>query len=122
VIGDATAVWVPAHVIRVLLRDARLGEYRVRRRGADPDVDAVLIAMRLVDLATTPGQPVAPTVDTSAPSERRLSPRQAADRLGVSPRSIRRWITRGDLPANRDRAGYVLNPDDVDAYAARRSA
>lgn len=50
-------------------------------------------------------------------SEQRLSPRQAADRAGISTKTIYRWIISGRLPAGRTHPGrggrYRLRWSDV---------
>ena len=47
-----------------------------------------------------------------------LSPREAADRLGTSPRSVQRWIASGRLPARRVGGRWRVASDAVDAFAA----
>ena len=46
-----------------------------------------------------------------------LTARDAAATLGVSERTVRRAISRGDLPAVKERGVYQLRPADVAAYA-----
>ena len=54
------------------------------------------------------------------PTRRRITVAQAADRLSVSEKSIRRWIASGDLEAVRvGRKVLRLDPDDVDRLAVR---
>src|SRR6478752_2379286 len=47
-----------------------------------------------------------------------LSPREAADRLGTSPRSVQRWIASGQLPARRVGGRWRVASDAIDAFAA----
>jgi non-specific serine/threonine protein kinase len=49
-----------------------------------------------------------------------LSAREAAQRLGVSERTVRRAIARGELPAARRAGVYRIAPDDLARYLARR--
>lgn len=49
-----------------------------------------------------------------------LSARGAAEALGVSERTIRRAIARGDLPATLHAGVYRIAPDDLARYRARR--
>ncbi|MDT5208478.1 MAG: hypothetical protein QOF67_893, partial [Mycobacterium sp.] len=48
--------------------------------------------------------------------------RQAADLLGVSDDSVRRWIEDGSLPASQDQAGRKVIAGDVLAEFARANA
>jgi non-specific serine/threonine protein kinase len=50
-----------------------------------------------------------------------LSAREAALRLGVSERTVRRAIARGDLPAVLRAGVYRIAPDDLARYRARRN-
>ena len=52
----------------------------------------------------------------------RLSANAAAALLGVSQRTIRRAIARGDLPAVKDAGTYQIDPADLTRYLARRRA
>src|SRR5450755_2694752 len=46
-----------------------------------------------------------------------LTPRQAAERIGATTRSVQRWIARGDLPARRVGGRWRVASDAIDAYA-----
>lgn len=49
--------------------------------------------------------------------------REAAELLGVSDDTVRRWIDHGDLPARKDDAGrLVVDGADLAAYARRQAA
>jgi len=47
-----------------------------------------------------------------------LTPRQAADRIGATTRSVQRWIALGDLPARRVGGRWRVASDAIDAFAA----
>ena len=48
--------------------------------------------------------------------------RQVADLLGVSPKTVLRWSSRGELPAVRLPGGAVrFRPDDLDAWITERT-
>jgi len=49
-----------------------------------------------------------------------LSAREAAQLLGLSERTVRRAIARGELPAARRAGVYRIAPDDLARYQARR--
>src|SRR5262245_51380913 len=47
-----------------------------------------------------------------------LSPRQAAERLGATTRSVQRWIASGRLPARRVGGRWRVASDAIDAFVA----
>ena len=51
-----------------------------------------------------------------------LTPRQAAERLGVAPRELYRLIDTGELVAYKVGRDLGLRPEDLDAYEAARRA
>jgi excisionase family DNA binding protein len=54
------------------------------------------------------------------PIQRELAPlSEAAAILGRSPRTLRRWIARGDLPAHRLQGHLLVKLDDVRALIMR---
>ena len=40
-----------------------------------------------------------------------VTAREAAEELGVVERTVRRWISAGDLPAEKDRGAFVIELD-----------
>ncbi len=40
--------------------------------------------------------------------------------LGVNPKTIRRWITAGDLPAHRFGRQWRISPEDLDVFVRLR--
>lgn len=52
----------------------------------------------------------------SAPSPRLLDVLAVARRLDVSPKTVRRMITRGELPVHRLGRLIRISPQDLDAY------
>jgi excisionase family DNA binding protein len=48
-----------------------------------------------------------------------ISTREAAARLGVTERSVRRAVERGDLPAMRRGRAYRIDQEDLERFAAR---
>ena len=67
-------------------------------------------------------QPRPWTADSGQDGDRagRLSANAAATLLGVSQRTIRRAIARGDLPAVKHAGTYQIDPADLTRYLARR--
>jgi acetyl-CoA/propionyl-CoA carboxylase biotin carboxyl carrier protein len=51
-----------------------------------------------------------------------LSPRQAAERLGATTRSVQRWIAAGQLPARRVGGRWRVASDAIDAFGAVASS
>ncbi|HET9255486.1 MAG TPA: helix-turn-helix domain-containing protein [Pseudonocardiaceae bacterium] len=103
----------------ILLARAGLDSYRRAHRGENPRVDQTLVdlttvALRYRTLAER-GHNRAPGSATGPPS-RQLTTNQAADRAGVSARTIRRAITEGRLPAHRVGRTYVLDVGDVEQW------
>jgi len=55
-------------------------------------------------------------------TERLITARVVADRLGVSPETVLRWTRRGELPALRLPGGAIrYRPADLDAWLEQRS-
>src|SRR5262245_50773845 len=51
-----------------------------------------------------------------------LSPREAAERLGATTRSVQRWIASGQLPARRVGGRWRVASDAIDAFGASSGA
>ena len=51
-----------------------------------------------------------------------LTPRQAAERIGATTRSVQRWISRGELPARRVGGRWRVASDAIDALIATTRA
>ncbi len=113
---------VPGDVAVILLVKAGLDGYRRAHRGENPRVDQVLIEMTTAAIRwreqSAHGRDRASTADAAPP----LTTRQAADRLGLTARSVRRVIANGRLPAQRIGHTWQLDRDDVDRYRAERGA
>lgn len=63
----------------------------------------------------------------SEPESRMLSATEAAERLGVTPRTILRWIKDGEFPGARQkrpipRSPYQIPESDVVAFEERRDS
>ena len=46
---------------------------------------------------------------------------QAAKVLNVNPSTVRRWVQRGQVPAQKWGSVYYINPDDLNLIPAHRS-
>lgn len=75
------------------------------------------------DLAPTPEQdPSAGPEDAMPAPARELSPAMVAAELGVNERTVRRWIARGELAAQKAGAHYVVDAAELARYRATRPA
>lgn len=118
--SDAT-VLVSARVAAVLMVRAGLHKYERTHRGDDWDVDQALIALRsaacsYLNRMSANGHQVAPITVTQARSA--MTTAEAADRLDCSERTVRRMIQSRQLSAQRIGRQWLIDPGDVDRYAA----
>lgn len=126
---DGPMVVVPARVAALLMRRAGLDDYHRAHRGEDPELDAVLVglktaaaAWRAMHVPSDSGSAVVELAAQQRPSPRQLSTAQAARALGISPRAVRQAIAENRLDAEVVGGRYVLTPDDVAHYRAKRAA
>ena len=122
---DGPAVVVPARVAAWLQSRAGLDRLRIDNRGVDPEVDAVLTALRVAALhwrAAATGSDPRKEPEGEAESVTWLTSAQAADSLGVGPRAIRLAIAEQRLPAERVGGRWLINREDVEHYRAARTA
>ncbi len=80
----------------------RLADYHREHRGDDPEIDQGVEALKRVALhwrSSRCGTTQPPTPLLGASSTRGLSTAQAARRLGMTPRGVRKAIDGGRLPA-----------------------
>lgn len=121
----APVVVVPARVCAWLERNARLNEVRIENRGADAEVDAVLVALRLAALTwrnTATGSPVAAKPEVTADLNQWLSTTQAADILYITDRAVRLAISEKRLPATQVNGRYRIAREDIQHFAAAKAA
>ena len=55
-----------------------------------------------------------------AAEERLYSLEEVAERLGVSERTVRRWVKAGDLPAYKPGREYRIKPADLEEFLEER--
>jgi len=131
---DGPVVVVPARVAALLCRDGGLDRWKGQVRGADAELDAVLVALTaasaawrsraasavatecgiLLDDAGTAGPP-------SEHVETRWSSRDAAAVVGVSERAIRSAAAGGRLRGERVGAAWTFDRDEVMHFKERRA-
>lgn len=126
VIGaNGPAVMVPARVAAWLDVHAKLSSLRVRTRGSDSEVDAVLVALRVAALewrTSATGSEVEPEPEVRRESSQWLSTGQAAGLLGMSARGVRLAISEGRLEAQQVAGRYRISRANVEHYRAARAA
>ncbi|MBB6343777.1 excisionase family DNA binding protein [Nonomuraea muscovyensis] len=117
-------VVVPGRVAAWLERHAQLGRLRIERRGQDPEVDAVLAALRQAAAAWRSSATGTP--NTNQPEPVPLSPQMgtssAADLLGITDRAVLKAIHEGRLPAERVAGRWLITREDVEHFRAGRAA
>ncbi len=120
--GNGTVVIVPNRIASWLLDHARLRELRVRARGVDSEIDAVLTALTLAGLhwqqqASEGGNNPAPKPETEADL---LGTEKAGALLGISSRAVRRAIFEGRLEAARIDGRWRISRQALQQFRERR--
>jgi excisionase family DNA binding protein len=125
--GDGAVVVVPARAAAWLERFADLRALRIRHRGADPEVDAVLVALGVAAAAwreqhtgTANGTTVADVAEPAPSSS--VTTAEAGQLLGIGPRAVRRAIAEGRLRAERHGDVWRIRREDVEHFRAARAA
>jgi len=122
--ADGAVVIVPARVAAWLSRHARLDELRAQVRGADAEVDNVLVALAVASATwrtSATGSTHAPEPEVRALSPW-MSSTQAADLLGITSRAVRLAIGEERLPAEQVDGRWRITREDVEHYRAGRQA
>lgn len=118
-------VVIPARVCAWLERHAELNEVRIRERGADQEVDAVLVAIRLAALTwrtSATGTAVAAKPEANADLNQWLSTTQAADILYITDRAVRLAIKEGRLKATNVDGRWRITREDIAHFNAAKAA
>ncbi len=120
--GDGAVVVVPARVASWLLDHARLRELRIRARGVDGDIDAVLTALTVAGLhwqqqASEGGSNPAPKPETEAEC---VGTEKAGAVLGISSRAVRAAILEGRLEAERIDGRWRISRQALQQFRERR--
>ena len=122
--GDGHVVIVPARVAAWLERRAGLNAIRIGNRGLDPEVDAVLGALRIGALVwrnSVDGTDATQTAEPEPPSPQRVSTNQAATHLGITDRAVRKAIARGAICAENIDGRWVIDREELIDYQATRT-
>ena len=120
---DGPVVILNARTCAYLNRYAGLDQFRRDHRGADPEVDNILLAIRLVELHwrnSATGTKEAPKPEL-APSSKWLSTRQVADRIGITDRGVRTAIANGRLHAESVVGRWRISSESLAHFKANRT-
>jgi excisionase family DNA binding protein len=66
--------------------------------------------------ATGPGTPKEESVATKVSLHRLLSTEEVAEILAVTPKTVRRWIASGDLPAVKVHRQWRVRADELERF------
>jgi excisionase family DNA binding protein len=124
VYGGGSVVVVPSRIAALLVRHGGLARYHVENRGLDPELDDVLVALKVAAAAW------AASVDGSDPRKPPeaepfsawLAPVEVADLLGLTDSRVRQEIRAGRLKAERVGRGWRVSRQDFEHYRAARAA
>lgn len=125
--GDGAVVVVPARVAAWLERHADLRALRTAHRGADPEVDAALVALGVAAAAwrekragSANGTDLAASAEPTRSSS--LTTAEAGQLLGIGARAVRRAIADKRLQAERHGDTWRIDREVVEHYRAARAA
>lgn len=93
-----------------------------RQDAASPIADALRQIARTLDLLADHVAHPVPTASTPGPDSRLHSVDDAAARLGISSKGVRRLIARGELPARRIGARVLIPTEALAAYTSGEAA
>ncbi|MGW3854732.1 helix-turn-helix domain-containing protein [Micromonospora arida] len=125
---DGPTVVVPGRVAAWLERHANLRQIRTGHRGADPEVDSVLVALAVAAAAWRQQTGVSSDHGTDQrkqpehESESRLTTTQAANLLNITDRGVRAAIARHRLNAQRVGDQWLIDREDLEHFRAGRAA
>ncbi|GGR78530.1 hypothetical protein GCM10010169_23380 [Micromonospora fulviviridis] len=125
---DGPAVVVPARVAAWLERVADLREIRTHHRGADPEVDAVLVALGVAAAAWRQQAGISSDHGTDQRKQPETEPgsplttTQAADLLNITDRGVRAAIAAQRLNAQRVGDQWLIDREDLEHFRAGRAA
>ncbi|CAJ1504264.1 helix-turn-helix domain-containing protein [[Mycobacterium] kokjensenii] len=113
------SVIVPPRIARWLETQAGMtADRRIALRMTDPEAYEVLAALHLVALSTrsaTGTEPATPQHD-SQESNQWVTTTEAATKLGVTDRAIRKWCATGRLPATNCGGRWLINTTHLNTH------
>ncbi len=114
-------VVLPARVAAWLAHHVRLQELRTRFRGADAEVDAVLVAITLAALHWRTSGTGSETATKPEVGPGWLSSDRAGSLLGISSRAVRLAIAEGRLEADLVDGRWRITREAFDKFKAARA-
>jgi len=120
-------VVVPAWAARWLELHTDIARQRINRRGEEPAVDEVLLALHYAatHAAASDRTSVAGSVPPrlpEVPRESSMSVSELAEQVGITGRAIRHAIADGRLNANQVAGRYLIARADAETYRRNRAA
>jgi hypothetical protein len=114
-------VVLPAGVARWLEEQTDLPRRRVAVRGDDVELDQALLAIRLaaMQVGAVPGAAVGTDPPAMPVAEPELTVNQAAHRIGIRPRAVRRALEEQRLAGRKAGGRWLIQPADADHYRHR---
>lgn len=115
VVPGRVAAWLESH---------GLNELRIVARGADAEVDNVLVAIRTAAMAwraAATGSKQAPEPEVTRESKW-YSTTEAAERLGITDRAVRLAIQEKRLHATNLDGRWRINTEDIEHFKAAKAA
>jgi excisionase family DNA binding protein len=117
---DGMVVVLPGRIAALLEQHAGLNRFRIEIRGRDPELDAVLLDLRLAALAWRTSATGTKEDVRPEPAASWLSTTEAAARVGVTSRAIRRAIAEQRITATRVGRSWRIARTDHEHYRANR--
>lgn len=115
-------VVVPGRVARSLWHYANLEAFAARVRGQDPEIDAVLAAIRQAGNVWVRAATGTRPAQAAEPAREWFTTREAAEVLRITPRGVRKAIGEDRLQARASSNGWLIAAEDLAQFKARRAA
>jgi excisionase family DNA binding protein len=117
---DGLVVVLPGRIAALLDERAGLNRFRIAVRGSDQQLDAVLLALHVAALGWRTSATGTPDEVRAEPAASWLSTTEAAARVGVTSRAIRRAIAEKRIAATRIGRSWRIARTDLEHYRANR--
>lgn len=115
-------VMVPPEIARILCRYAGLDGFRQRVRGRRPDLDALLEALRVAGERWAISDHGSEQAETPEAPAEWLSPKQVADRTGLTTRRITQLIGEERIEATWRDGRWLISRESFTHFTAGRRA